>query len=54
MQLYHVIFTEATNATSDLQALNVGEGEDTAKAIALKFITYLLHHVLVKRMIVIS
>ena len=54
MQLYHVIFTEATNATSDLPALNVGEGEDTAKAIALKFITYLLHYVLVERMIVIS
>ena len=35
MQLYHVIFTEATNATSHLQALNVGEGEDTVKCIAL-------------------
>ena len=35
MQLYHVIFTKATVATSDLQALNVGKGEDTAKVIAL-------------------
>ena len=39
MQLYHVIFTETTNATSDLQALNVREGDDTAKGIASKFIT---------------
>ena len=35
MQHDHVIITETTNATSDLQALNVGEGEDTARGIAL-------------------
>ena len=35
MQFYCVIFTGATNATSDLQALRVGEGEDTTEGIAL-------------------
>ena len=35
MQFYHVIFTDATNATSDLQSLNVGEGEDTTEGTAL-------------------
>ena len=35
MQFYHVLFTDATNATSDLQALNVGEGEDTTEGTAL-------------------
>ena len=35
MQFYPVIFTDATNSTSDLQALNVGEGEDTSEGIAL-------------------
>ena len=33
MQLNYVIFTKATNTTSDLQALNVGEGDNTAKGI---------------------
>ena len=35
MLFYHVIFTDATNATSDLQALNVGEGEDMTEGTAL-------------------
>ena len=35
MQHDHVIITETTNPTSDLQALNVGEGEDTARGISL-------------------
>ena len=35
MQFYPVIFTDATNTTSDLQALNIGEREDTTKGIAL-------------------
>ena len=35
MQFDHVIFTDAINAISDLQALNVGEGEDTTEGTAL-------------------
>ena len=35
MQFYPVIFTDATNTTFDLQALNVGVGEDTTEGIAL-------------------
>ena len=35
MEFYHVIFTDAINATSDLQALKVGKGEDTAEVITL-------------------
>ena len=35
MQFYHVIFTDATNVTSDLQALNLGEREDATKGTAL-------------------
>ena len=35
MQFYYVIFTDATNATSDLQASNVREGKNMTEGIAL-------------------
>ena len=35
MQFYYAIFADATNAISNLKALNVGEGEDTTEGTAL-------------------